>query len=92
MIIDVAVEDESVYARYVERVAQVVEAHGGRYLARGGVVTPISGGWTPERVVLIEFGSLEQLKACFASPEYRELAPLREGSTRSRAIVVEGVI
>jgi uncharacterized protein (DUF1330 family) len=50
----------------------------------------VAGNWNPERVILIEFDSLERVQACFRSPEYLQLAPLRERSTMSRAIVVEG--
>jgi uncharacterized protein (DUF1330 family) len=90
MIIDLEVEDRETYEEYVERVPAIVRKHGGRYLARGGDVTPLGGGWDPERVVLIEFESAEQMERCFASAEYLELAPLRERSTVSRSIAVEG--
>jgi uncharacterized protein (DUF1330 family)/ubiquinone/menaquinone biosynthesis C-methylase UbiE len=90
MVIEIAVKDGDRYAQYVDRVRTVVEKHGGRYLARGGRVTPLSGDWQPERIVIVAFESLERLRQCFGSPEYRELAPLREASTESRAIVVEG--
>ena len=91
MIIEIQVEDEWLYAEYVEKVRAIVEEHGGRYLVRGGVVTPLSGDWNPERMIVIEFESTEQVRRCFNSPEYLELAPLRKQSAVSRAIVVDGV-
>jgi uncharacterized protein (DUF1330 family) len=90
MIIDLEVKDWQTYGEYVERVPAVIAKHGGRYLVRGGDVTPLGGGWTPERVVLIEFDSARQMERCFASEEYSELAPLREKSTVSRSIAVQG--
>jgi uncharacterized protein (DUF1330 family) len=90
MLIEIAVKDSEMYIRYIEKVLEIVERHGGRYLVRGGQVTPLSGNWNPERIVLIEFGNMEQLQRCFQSPEYLELAPLREQSTTSRSIVAEG--
>jgi uncharacterized protein (DUF1330 family)/ubiquinone/menaquinone biosynthesis C-methylase UbiE len=90
MVIEIDIVDADRYAQYVDRVRPIVEAHGGQYLARGGQVTPLSGGWTPQRVVIISFPSIERLRQCFDSPEYRELAPLRKASTTSKAIVVEG--
>jgi anaerobic selenocysteine-containing dehydrogenase/uncharacterized protein (DUF1330 family) len=89
-IMDIKVDDREVYSAYIEKVSSIVEKHGGRYLARGGKVTPIVGNWNPERIVLIEFPSAEMLAQCFSSEEYKEIAPLRERSTTSRAIVVEG--
>ena len=91
MLIDVTVCEGDLYAQYIEQVREVVERHGGKYLARGGEVTVLSGDWHPGRVVLIEFPTMDDLRACFASPEYAALAPLRERSTVSRAIIVEGV-
>ena len=90
MIIEIQIKDGERYAEYVRRVPPVIERHGGRYLVRGGEVVPLSGNWKPERVIVIEFLSLAELRSCFGSAEYLELAPLREQSTVSRAILVEG--
>jgi uncharacterized protein (DUF1330 family) len=92
MLIDITVRDAELYGQYVEQVKEVVERHGGTYLARGGGVTVLSGDWHPGRVVLIEFPTRDALRACFASPDYAALAPLRERSTTSRAMVIEGVV
>lgn len=92
MIIDITIRNDDVYSHYVESVAEVVEKHGGRYLVRGGKVTPLSGSWNPERMIVIEFETVEQLQRCFRSAGYLELASLREQSTDSRAIVVEGYL
>ena len=91
MIIEIKVKDAGMYAEYVENVRAIVEKHGGRYLVRGGAVTPLSGDWNPERMIVIEFETVEQVRRCFGSPEYLELAPVRERSAASRAIVVDGV-
>jgi len=90
LIIEIKVLDSDLYSQYVQKVPEVVSNYGGRYLARGGEVTPITGNWNPERVILIEFDSIDQVQRCFQSSEYLELAPLREKSTRSRAIIVQG--
>jgi uncharacterized protein (DUF1330 family) len=90
LVIEVEIKDEDTYREYVERVRPVVEEHGGRYLARGGEVTPVSGNWSPERVVLIEFPSALAVRRCFSSEEYTKLIHLRERSTEGRALIVEG--
>jgi uncharacterized protein (DUF1330 family) len=91
MIIDVTIRDDGLYSQYVDSVAEVVERYGGRYLVRGGEVIRLSGNWLPQRMILIRFETMEQLHRCFESAEYLALAPLREQSTESRAIVVEGL-
>ena len=90
-IIDIEIHDTALYEEYVKRAGVIVRSHGGRYLVRGGKVHRASGGWTPGRIVVIAFDSPEALEGCYASPEYRQIAHLREQSTHSRAVVVEGM-
>jgi uncharacterized protein (DUF1330 family) len=90
MVIEIEVLDPETYAEYVRRVPATVLHYGGRYLVRGGPIVPLVGGWKPERIVILEFPSAEQLQRWNSSPEYLEVAPLRERSARTRAIAVEG--
>lgn len=89
MIVDVEVHDAEAYAEYVRQVPPIIRRFGGRYLVRGGQVTRLAGDWNPGRMILIEFPDVEALRACLASDAYRRIAPLRERSTTSRAVVVE---
>ena len=91
LIVEIEVIDGATYEEYIAQVPAVVNKYGGRYLARTADVVPLAGGWMPERMIVIEFPSMEQLAAFGASPEYRALAPLREASTRTRSIAVPGV-
>jgi uncharacterized protein (DUF1330 family) len=90
VIIDIAVVDQGLYEEYVARVPAVVEQYGGRYLVRGGEVVALAGGWQPERIVVLEFESSDQAQEYLTSPEYLALAPLRQKSITSRAIIVPG--
>jgi uncharacterized protein (DUF1330 family) len=87
----VAVHDRERYMRYIQGVAGIVQRHGGRYLARGGETVPFAGDWTPERMIVIEFDSIDAARACFENDEYRAIAPLREESTTCRALFLEGM-
>ena len=90
MILDIEVIDAEDYASYVEQAPATVEQYGGRYLVRGGELTSLEGGWAPQRVVVIEFPSREQFETWLSSPEYSAISPIRQRSTMSKAIVVEG--
>ena len=90
LVLDLEVRDPEAYADYVRRVPETVAKYGGRYLVRGGAVEPLSGGWQPERLVILEFPTRERLQEWNASVEYQELAAIRARSTRSRAIAVPG--
>lgn len=89
-LVDIEVLDPVPYARYVSMVPEIVARYGGRYLVRGGEVSTFAGDWKPGRLILIEFDSVERIRECFSSPEYLAVAPLRERSTITRAIIVEG--
>ena len=51
----------------------------------------LDGTWTPHRLVVLEFDSVEKAKAWRASPEYAEAKKVREGCARSNMVVVEGL-
>ena len=90
VIIDIKVTDPDAYAEYVAKMPAVIMKHGGRYLARGGKITPMGDNWDPERIILLEFPSFEHVKNWMLSPEHTQLTPLRQKSTIGRAIIVEG--
>ena len=79
------------YAEYIAQVRPIVERYGGRYLVRTDHVIPMQEGDCPDRMILIEWDSREQLEACFSSEEYRRIRTKREHSVHSRAMIVEGV-
>jgi len=85
-----AIEKPELYAQYIEKVASLVERFGGKYLVRGSQASAMIGRDVPRRVILIAFDSRRDLEACFQSVDYRAIAPLREQSTRSRALILEG--
>ncbi len=89
MIIEITVHDSATYAEYMRQIPATVAKYGGRYLVRGRAIA-LSGDWTPERIVILEFPSLPRMAEWNASPDYQALAPLRVRSTTTRAIALEG--
>lgn len=87
-IVEIKVNDKETYAQYIENVRPIVEKYGGRYIIRGERVIPIFGNWKPERIIVIEFPSVKDVKRWLNSPEYKEIASLREQSTLTKAILV----
>ncbi len=91
VIADIEITDPEGFAQYRERVPATIEKFGGRYLTRGGAVEVLEGAWSPNRCVIVEFPSMAQMKAWWNAPEYLPLRALRERTTNSNLIVVEGV-
>lgn len=90
MIIESRVKAPEKYQQYIARVPEIVARHGGRYLARGSQITPLLGGWTPERMILLEFPSEAHIHQWLSCPEYQAVAPLREAGAEVRAVVIQG--
>ena len=90
MVIESQVRDATLYAQYIERVAPIVAHFGGRYLVRGGKVTPLGSQWNPERMIILEFPAEENVRQWLSSVEYRKIAVLRERGADTRAIILEG--
>jgi uncharacterized protein (DUF1330 family) len=91
IIVDIEVTDPGPYEEYKRLASASIAAHGGRYLVRGGASEVLDGDWTPRRLVVLEFDSVEQAKAWRASPEYAEAKKVRERCARSNMVVVEGL-
>jgi len=90
VVVDIEVQDTSVYERYKELAPPSIAKHGGRYLARGGATAVLEGSWQPKRLVILEFPSLEKAKAWWASSDYAEGKKLRQSCAKTAMVAVEG--
>jgi uncharacterized protein (DUF1330 family) len=84
--------DPEKYQQYLQRVPETISRFGGRYLARGNRVLQALGDWNPERMILLEFSSPENICRWLSSPEYQAIKRFREEGADTRAIIVEGDI
>ena len=91
LVIEDRIIDEAAFAEYASKIAGVVEANGGKFLARGGKIELVRGDRTPQRLVIVEFESFEKAQAHFASPRYTELAELRDKATARTTLIVDGL-
>ncbi len=92
LIVDVTdVSNEPIYAEYRKRVPSMLAAHGGSYVVRGGDVEVLEGNWRPKRVVVVRFESAEAARNWWRDPSYSELKVMRQRSTTTNMILVEGL-
>src|SRR3954468_3889176 len=82
--------DDEALAEYRRRNSAAVEAHGGRFVVRGGAMEVLGGDWAPLRVVVMEFDDLEAARRWYESDEYQAAIPIRQGASTTGIIVVEG--
>lgn len=91
VIAEIDITDPAAYEEYRTQVPAVIAKYGGRYLARGGKVEPLEGGWTPRRIAVVEFPSMDQAAKFYRSPEYAPLIEIRQKASRGKLIIVEGI-
>lgn len=87
---DIEVTDSAAYEEYRRQVLATVTKFGGRFIARGGTVEPLEGGWSPKRCVILEFPSMERAREWYRSSDYAPLITLRQKASRGKLILVEG--
>ena len=90
VVAEITVTDMDAYREYVAAAFPVIQKFGGRFLTRGGTSLAVEGAPPAERVMIIEFASLDQAKAFEYSQDYTDIAPLRQRSAQSRLFIVEG--
>jgi uncharacterized protein (DUF1330 family) len=91
VIVDLTVTDQPTMDEYRKLVPGTLAKYGGRFLVRGGAHQTVEGDWKPNRVVVLEFPSMEQAKRWYDSEEYREPKAMRLRAGRANMIMVEGV-
>lgn len=91
VIANVDVKDPARYEEYRKMVLPTIQAFGGRFLARGGKIDSLEGPWHPNRLVIVEFPSVERAKAWWSSAEYAPAKALRQQTSDGSLIVIEGV-
>jgi uncharacterized protein (DUF1330 family) len=90
MIALTEVTDPAGMDEYRDRVGAVIAQYDGRSLAAAPPALS-EGALQPHVAVIIEFPSLERLRAWYDGADYRELKALRHRSARVTDFIVDGL-
>lgn len=91
IIANVDVKNPQQYEEYKRLSTIAMKAYGADVCIRGGKVEVLEGDWSPDRLVLLKFPSLEQARKFYDSTEYGAARKAREGIAVMRMVLVEGV-
>jgi uncharacterized protein (DUF1330 family) len=91
VLVDVTVTDPATMDEYRKQVPATVAKYGGRFLVRGGAHQTLEGDWKPNRLVVLEFPSLDAIRRWYDSEEYRGPKALRLKAGHANLVIVEGV-
>ena len=92
VINDMQVTDAELFEEYKKLSPPTVAQYGGKFLARGGRTETLEGAWSPRRLVILEFSDMASAQAWIDSPEYAPARRLRQRSSNSNIVLVEGAV
>lgn len=99
VIFQMTVTDKEMYEQYRIAVEPLLKKYGGKYLVRSGGLAydddadtkliAVEGGWNPDRLIIIQWDSIEQLQKFVQSAEYKKVAGLREKSATTKTVIIK---
>ncbi|MGF1446739.1 MAG: DUF1330 domain-containing protein [Pikeienuella sp.] len=90
-IAHVEVADLARYQSYIDGARAAFEAHGARFIARGGASQEMEGPQGRSRHVLIEFPSYDAALACWRSETYQAARAHRTPVSEATIVITEGL-
>lgn len=92
LLIDTKINDPETYEKYKAQARPIAETFGWQYRTRGGEMDVIQTElWSPTRIVLIEFPSMESARNFISSEEYQPVRKVREGASECTLMLLEGL-
>ena len=99
VVLDITVHDTIMYEQYRIKVKPIIKKYNGKYLVRSGgmafdkdpdkKVIPGEGNWNPNRLIILEWKSMEELQKFINSVEYQKVAELRKKSASTKSVIVK---
>lgn len=90
IVVRADVRDWDAYREYMRHTPRVIARFGGRFIVRGGETVTLEGPEERQRLVVLEFPSLQHAKDFYESPAYAEIKKIREGGGEAQFVAVDG--
>jgi uncharacterized protein (DUF1330 family) len=89
-VVEVEITDPAAYEAYRTSVPDIISAHGGKILVRGGDPQPLDGVLPHRRRVIVEFDSPEAVKTFYYSDAYQAVQPVRLKASKGFVCLLTG--
>jgi len=89
--VEVEITDPAAYEAYRTSVPDIIAAHGGRILVRGGDPQSLDGVLPHRRRVIVEFDSPEAVKTFYHSDTYQAVLPIRIKASKGFVCLLTGM-
>jgi uncharacterized protein (DUF1330 family) len=91
IIAEISIHNPELMEEYKKLTPDTLTAFGGKFIIRGGKTLTIEGEWNPDRIVVLEFPSIENAQAWLNSEKYHHAKQIRQKAALTKMILVEGV-
>jgi uncharacterized protein (DUF1330 family) len=91
VIVEVAIRDHKEYEEYKKLTPSTIAAFDGKFVVRGGPTQTLEGDWKPERIVVLQFPTVDRAREWWDSGAYAEAKTIRQKTATTKMIIVEGV-
>ena len=91
VFVEIDIYDQELYDEYKQMTPSTIKDFDGKFLVRGGQTEHLEGDWHPERIVLLEFPSVERAKEWWQSEAYTRARLVRQRAAETKMIILDGV-
>lgn len=91
VLVEINIYDKDAYEEYKLLTPGSIASYDGKFIVRGGRSESLEGDWQPQRLVVLEFPTLERAKEWWSSPEYAPAKHIRQHAAHTKMLVIEGV-
>jgi uncharacterized protein (DUF1330 family) len=90
VIVEVEIHDNREYEEYKKLTPAAIAAFNGKFIVRGGKTVTLEGNWNPERIVVLEFPTVQRANEWWNSELYSSAKIVRQRASKTKMIIVEG--
>ncbi|MCH7396994.1 DUF1330 domain-containing protein [Belliella sp. DSM 107340] len=91
VLVEVTIHNPEMYEEYKKLSLPAVEAFDGKFIVRGAQTESLEGEWNPQRLVILEFPSVERAKEWYNSEQYNTAKKIRFQASKGKMLVVESI-
>ena len=92
VVVEIEIHDPVEYEEYKKLTPATIKAYDGKFIVRGAQTESLEGDWNPQRIVVLEFPSVERAKQWWNSEEYAIAKAIRHRTAKTKMLVVEGFV
>ena len=90
VIVEIEIHNPIDYEEYKKLTPASIAAYDGKFVVRGAQTESLEGDWNPQRIVVLEFPSIQRAKEWWNSNEYAIPKTIRQRTAKTKMLVVEG--